>query len=86
MKLDRFDGTHFNRWKDKMMFLLTALNVAYVLNPLLETIPEVSQAATHEEKVKVADLKKKRQEDEFVCLKDISSTLCQIVSMISTCL
>jgi len=49
------------------MFLLTALNVAYVLNPLLVTIPEVSQDATPEEKAKVADLKKKRQEDDFVC-------------------
>ena len=68
------------------MFLLMALNVAYVLNPLLETTPEVSRDATPKEKAKVADLKKKRQEDEFVCLKDISSTLCQIVSMISTCL
>jgi len=40
VKLDRFDGTNFNHWTDKMMFLLTALNVAYVLNPLLEIILE----------------------------------------------
>jgi len=33
-----------------------ALNVAYVLNPLLETILKVSQDATPEEKAKVADL------------------------------
>jgi len=75
VKLDRFDGTNFNRWKHKMMFLLTALSVAYVLNPLLETIPKVSQDATPEEKAKVTDLKKKRQEDEFVCRGHILNTL-----------
>ena len=75
VKLDRFDGTNFNRWKHKMMFLLTTLNVAYVLNPLLETIPEVSRDATPKEKAKVADLKKKCQEDEFVCQGHILNTL-----------
>jgi len=58
-----------------MMFRLTALNVAYVLNPLLETILEVSQDTTPIEKAKVADLKKKRQEDEFVCQGHILNTL-----------
>ena len=75
MKLDCFDGMNFNRWKDKMMFFLMALNVAYVLNPLLETIPEVSQDATPEEKAKVVYLKKKHQEDEFVCRGHILNTL-----------
>ena len=38
MKLDRFDGTNYTRWKDKMMFFLTALKVAYVLDPNLPQI------------------------------------------------
>ena len=41
----RFDDTNFNRWKDTMMFLLTALNAAYVLNSKLEAISEASQDA-----------------------------------------
>ena len=32
-KLDKFDG--FTRWKDKMRFMLTVLNVIYVLDPKL---------------------------------------------------
>ena len=57
------------------MFLLTALDVAYVLNPQLETIPKVSQEATPEQKANVANLKKKREEDEFVCHEHILNTL-----------
>jgi len=72
---DRFDGTNFNCWKDKIMFLLTTLNVAYVLNPKLENISEASHVATSEEKAKVADLKKKHQEDEHVCRRHILKTL-----------
>jgi len=67
VKLVCIDGTNFNHWKDKMMCLLPALNVAYILNPMLEAIPEASQDATQEEKANVADLKKKHQEDEYVC-------------------
>nr|CAD1843300.1 unnamed protein product [Ananas comosus var. bracteatus] len=38
MKLNQFDGTNFTRWKDKMMFLLTALKIAYILDPNLSDI------------------------------------------------
>ncbi|TXG48619.1 hypothetical protein EZV62_024494 [Acer yangbiense] len=31
--LDKFDGSNFIYWKDKMCFLLTVLNVMYVLDP-----------------------------------------------------
>ena len=36
VKLDRLDGTrtNFNMWKDKMIFFLIALKVAYMLNPI----------------------------------------------------
>ena len=41
-KLDKFDGSNFTRWKDKMRFMLTVLNVIYVLDPKLEPICEPS--------------------------------------------
>lgn len=58
-----------------MIFLLTVLNVAYVLNPKVDTIFEASQDASPEEKTKVANLKKKRQEDGYVCRGHILNTL-----------
>ncbi|KAB2635301.1 S2-RNase [Pyrus ussuriensis x Pyrus communis] len=39
-KLDKFDGSNFTRWKDKMCFMLTVLNVIYVLDSKLEPIGE----------------------------------------------
>ena len=59
VKLDCFDGTNFNHWKDKMMFLHAALNVSYVLNPKLEAISKASQDVILEDTAKVAELKKK---------------------------
>ena len=35
VKLNRFDGINFVRWKDKMMFLLTTLKISYILDPNL---------------------------------------------------
>ena len=35
VKLDKFDGSNFIRWQDKMKFLLTALKIFYVLDPNL---------------------------------------------------
>ena len=39
VKLDNFNGTNFIRWKDNMMFLLTALKRSYILDPNLSEIP-----------------------------------------------
>ena len=63
MKLDRFDGTNYTRWKDKMMFFLTALKVAYVLDPNLPQIPVSSPNETEN----VKEERTKRQEDELLC-------------------
>ncbi|MBA0875619.1 hypothetical protein Goshw_023042 [Gossypium schwendimanii] len=67
VKLDRFDGLNFNCWKDKMLFLLTVLNVAYVLDPNLQPVEDPSPNANSEEIAKVTELKKKRKEDNFTC-------------------
>nr|CAD1841780.1 unnamed protein product [Ananas comosus var. bracteatus] len=76
VKLDRFDGTNFNRWKDKMLFFLTVLNVAYVLDPDDNSVENTTDDATPEEIAKEAELKKKkREEDEFTCRGHILNTL-----------
>ena len=53
VKLDRFDGTIFNRWKDKMMFLLSMLNLAYVLDSNTTPIPNAAKDASKEEKERI---------------------------------
>ncbi|PKI41483.1 hypothetical protein CRG98_038130 [Punica granatum] len=68
VKLDRFDGTNFNRWKDKMLFLLTVLNVAYIRDPNLQPVEDPTPDATPEEIAKVAELKKKLEEDKLTCV------------------
>lgn len=51
VKLDRFNGTNFNRWQDKMMFLLTALKISHILDPELQPFPEPSDADTDSIKI-----------------------------------
>ena len=71
MKLDPFDGTNYTRWKDKMMFFLTALKVAYMLDPNLPLIPVSSPD-------EIENFKKERtkcQDDEFLCRGHILNTL-----------
>ncbi|PKI62897.1 hypothetical protein CRG98_016734 [Punica granatum] len=75
VKLNRFDDKNFNRWKDKMLFLLTVLNVAYVLDPNLQPLEDPAPEATPEEIAKVAELKKKRKKDKFTCREHIINTL-----------
>ena len=60
VKLDRFDGTNFYQWKDKMKFLLTALKLFYVLDPNLMHFPLASDEDTNEIKAQ----RKKREEDD----------------------
>ncbi|KAK3010678.1 hypothetical protein RJ639_011281 [Escallonia herrerae] len=71
MKLDRFDGTNFTRWHDKMMFLLTALKVQYVLDPNLPPLLEITDNDSDETKA----ARKKREEDELVCRGHILNAL-----------
>ncbi|XP_038687556.1 uncharacterized protein LOC119986939 [Tripterygium wilfordii] len=71
VKLDRFDGTNFTRWQDKMIFLLTALKISYILDPELQPFPEPSENDTDQIK---AD-RKKREEDELMCRGHILNTL-----------
>ena len=71
VKLDRFDGTNFSRWKDKMKFLLTALKLFYVLDPNLMSFPTMSDEDTNEIKAQ----RKKRDEDELICRGHILNTL-----------
>ena len=69
--LDRFDGTNFTRWQDKMTFLLTALKFHYVLDPDLIPIPETTEDDSDELKKE----RKKHKEDELLCHAHIMNTL-----------
>ena len=71
VKLDRFDGTNFTRWQDKLKFLLTALKIFYILDPELEPLPESSDKDSDERKAE----RKKRQEDELICRGHILNAL-----------
>ena len=70
-KLDRFDGTNYTRWQDKIMFLLTTLKIAYVLDPDVEPIP----APANNDTAELIAKRKKREEDEVVCSGHILNTL-----------
>lgn len=71
VKLDRFDGTNFTRWQDKMTFLLTASKFHYVLDPDLIPIPETTEDDSDELKKE----RKKHKEDEMLCHAHIMNTL-----------
>ena len=38
--LDRFDGSNFTGWQDKVRFLLTVLKIFYILDSTLEPLTE----------------------------------------------
>ncbi|BAT90380.1 hypothetical protein VIGAN_06161800, partial [Vigna angularis var. angularis] len=59
-KLDKFEGVGFRRWQKKMHFLLSALNMAYVLS---SPQPKESENETLEEQRK----RNKWENDDYVC-------------------
>jgi len=71
IQLDRFDGTNYTRWMDKMIFLLTLLKIYYILDPNLYALhePQEDESAT----IKTARVK--REEDEVLCRGHILNTL-----------
>ncbi|GLT87306.1 hypothetical protein SLE2022_053950 [Rubroshorea leprosula] len=71
VRLDRFDGTNYMRWKDKMTFLLTTLKVSYVLDPKLQPI----QAPKENDSEAVKNARLKREEDELICRGHILNSL-----------
>ena len=71
VRLDRFDGTNFTRWRDKLKFMLTALKIFYVLDSSLTPIPPSEDDDSEELKAQ----RKKREEDEIMCRGHILNTL-----------
>ncbi|XP_073314695.1 uncharacterized protein [Primulina huaijiensis] len=71
VKLERFDGTNFTRWQDKLKFLLTAMKIFYILDPNLEEIPAPMDGEDKELRAK----REKRQEDDLMCRGHILNAL-----------
>ncbi|KAJ9687220.1 hypothetical protein PVL29_015897 [Vitis rotundifolia] len=69
--LDRFDGSNFTRWQDKVRFILTALKIFYILDPTLAPLPEPKENDTPQ----VVAARKKREEDELICRGHILNAL-----------
>ena len=40
VRLDRFDGSNFTRWQDKVRFILMTLKIFYILDPTLTPLLE----------------------------------------------
>ena len=66
-KLDRFDGTNYTKWVDKIVFLLATTNIFYVLSLDLQPIPNPKEDETLEAKAKSVEEKTKRDVDELKC-------------------
>ncbi|KAH1047262.1 hypothetical protein J1N35_038046 [Gossypium stocksii] len=58
-----------------MLFLLTVLNVAYVLDPNLQSVKDPAPNTNLKKILKVTELKKKCEEYNFTCHRHILNTL-----------
>ncbi|XP_019267223.1 PREDICTED: uncharacterized protein LOC109244570 [Nicotiana attenuata] len=70
-KLYRFDGSNFTHWKDKLLFFLTELGIAYLLSSDLTEMPE----PTAEDSDEIKAARKKREDDEVRCRGFILNSL-----------
>ena len=71
VRLDRFDGTNFTRWQDKVSFLLTTLKISYILESTLEPLPATTDKDTDEVKAQ----RKKREDHNLLCRGHILNSL-----------
>ena len=71
VRLDRFDGSNFTRWQDKVRSLLTMLKIFHILDPALTPLPEPKE----DDMVEVVAKRKKREEDELICRGHIMNAL-----------
>ncbi|XP_010555875.1 PREDICTED: uncharacterized protein LOC104825272 [Tarenaya hassleriana] len=80
-KLDKFEGVGFRRWQKKMHFLLTTLNVVYVIST-----PRPEE--TEEETLAAARARNKWDNDNYVCcghiLNGMSDELFDVYQHIDT--
>lgn len=60
---NRFYGTNFGHWKDKMKWFLTTMKAGYIINPKLPPIPTFKDGE-HVERIREY---KKNEEDKLVC-------------------
>ena len=59
-KLDKFEGQDFRRWQKKMHFLLTTLNVVYVLSTPMPVFME-------DETLDQTRKRSKWENDDYIC-------------------
>ena len=71
IRLDHFDGTNFTRWKNKLICMLSALKIFYVLDQNLPPIPAPKDDDSDELKAQ----RNKREEDEIMCRGHILNAL-----------
>ena len=71
IQLDRFYDTNYTRWLDKMVLLLISLNIYYILDPNLSTLPEPQKDEYVTIKIEIL----KREKDEVFCRGHILNTL-----------
>ncbi|KAK9161899.1 hypothetical protein Syun_008240 [Stephania yunnanensis] len=72
--IERFNGGNFTRWKEKVMFFLTPLKLAYILDDVLEAIPEPTPDGSNE----VVDQCVARKADDYLCRGYILNALSKI--------